>query len=490
MINVVGFCQTMESKKMGKTVMDGQFKFKTDKVVVCKYCNREFNYHRSNSSLSYHLRTKHAFVTRGSEKKDVVNQRQPTLVDMEHQGKPMDRSKYDAVTNAIAHWIALNGRPVNIVADEGLQDVLRIASGNQSYTLPSRPVIDSRMTDLYDSEKIKVQQLLDSTDCVALTADYWSSVANHSYLGVTGHIIDSMWVLRSFALTVHHVEDRHYSEACAEHFTAVAQDWGIYDKVTTFGTDNARNMTAAVGQLPFEHMPCVAHMLQLAVHKALAESGVDNFLGKCRKIVGHFKHSPANNIELKHQQIRLKLKEQSLIQDVPTRWNSTLQMIERLLQNKEAVLATLGERSHKHKLELPTESQWEKLRVLQTLLEPSRYATELLGGERYLSCSVVLPTFCHLFRALTVSEDDPLYVVKFKTAFINDLKTRQENCNLRWLYFATALDPRFKKLKCLPKEKREEVWTELQIVVSSVEEKLKEQIPASNTGMLLFSYLN
>jgi hypothetical protein len=103
---------------------------------------------------------------------------------------------------------------------------------------------------------------------------------------------------------------------------------------------------------------------------------------------------------------------------------------------------------------------------------------------------VVLPTFCHLFRALTVSEDDPLYVVKFKTAFINDLKTRQENCNLRWLYFATALDPRFKKLKCLPKEKREEVRTELQIVVSSVEEKLKEQIPASNTGMLLFSYLN
>jgi len=439
--------------------MDGQFIFKTEKVVVCQHCKREFQYHRSSSSLSYHLRTKHAFTARGSDrpKSQVgVNQRQPTLVALLETNQQMERGKNDAITNAIAHWIAMNGRPINIVADEGLQDVLRVATGNKSYTLPSRKVIDGRISDLYNHEKSKIQQLLDSADWVALTADYWTSLANHSYLGVTGHIIDSMWVLRSFALTVHHVEDRHYSEACAEHFPSVAQAWGVYGKVTTFGTDNARNMTAAVGQLPFEHMPCIAHILQLSVNKALTESAVDNVLVKCRKIVGHFKHSPANNIELKDQQIRLKLKERSLIQDVSTRWNSTLQMFEQLLENEEAVLATLGQPSHKHKLELLADSEWEKLRVFQTLLEPSRYA-DLLGGEHHISCSVVLPTLCHLFRAMTVSEDDPLYVVKFKTAFTTDLQSRQEKCNLHWLYLATALDPRFKKFKCLPKETRGEV---------------------------------
>jgi len=76
-----------------------------------------------------------------------------------------------------------------------------------------------------------------------------------------------------------------------------------------------------------------------------------------------------------------------------------------------------------------------------SLLEPSRYATDLLGGERYISCSVVLPTLCHLFSAMTVSEDDPLYVVKFKTAFTTDLQSRLEKYNLHWLYLATALDP-------------------------------------------------
>ena len=42
---------------------------------------------------------------------------------------------------------------------------------------------------------------------VALTAYYWSSLANDSYLGVTGHTIDHCWSLHSFALAVYHVED-------------------------------------------------------------------------------------------------------------------------------------------------------------------------------------------------------------------------------------------------------------------------------------------
>ena len=44
-------------------------------------------------------------------------------------------------------------------------------------------------------------------------------------------------------------------------------------------------------------------------------------------------------------------------------------MIERLLENKEVVLATLGQPNHKHKLELLAESEWDELRVLHTLVD-------------------------------------------------------------------------------------------------------------------------
>lgn len=56
--------------------------------------------------------------------------------------------------------------------------------------------------------------------------------------------------------------------------------------------------------------------------------------------------------------------------------------------------------------------------------------TELLEREMYASCSVVLPAFCHLSQVMKSSDDDPAYVVKFKSTFITDLETRKENANI------------------------------------------------------------
>ncbi|KAJ4928187.1 hypothetical protein JOQ06_015981, partial [Pogonophryne albipinna] len=175
-------------------------------------------------------------------------------------------------------------------------------------------------------------------------------------------------------------------------------------------------------------------------------SGFVGALAKCRKMVGHFKHSPANTAELQVEQGALGQKEEPLIQDVPTRWNSTLEMVKRLIRNQAAIKATLDQQQHK--LVMLTPPEWDKIQRLETLLEPCRYLTEILGGEaiRLLLC---------------VSDEDPAYVVRFKAKFKEDLASRQEHTNNAWLKIATALDPRFKDLKSLPKTDREAVWTTL-----------------------------
>ncbi|KAG1948870.1 THAP domain-containing protein 11-like [Pimephales promelas] len=89
----------------------------------------------------------------------------------------------------------------------------------------------------------------------------------------------------------------------------------------------------------------------------------------------------------------------------------------------------------------------------------TRYVSELLGGEKFVSCSVVLPALCHLSRVMEVSEDDPAYMIKFKETFTTDMDKRKEKTNTTWLRVATALDPRFKDLKCLSRTDRAEVWS-------------------------------
>ncbi|CAL8234245.1 unnamed protein product [Boreogadus saida] len=59
--------------------------------------------------------------------------------------------------------------------------------------------------------------------------------------------------------------------------------------------------------------------------------------------------------------------------------------------------------------------------------------TELLGGDKYVSCSAVLPALCHLQHAMKISDDDPAYIVRSKAAFTTDLNQRREKLNLEWL---------------------------------------------------------
>lgn len=171
-------------------------------------------------------------------------------------------------------------------------------------------------------------------------------------------------------LTVKKTDERHYAETCAGHFIEVAQQWNVSNKVTTLSTDSARNMIAAARHVPFDHIPCFAHSLQRSVTVALHNSAFDSVLGKCRKAVGHFKHSPASAAELAQQQVEHGQKQESLMQDVPTRWNSTLDMVKSIRRNEQPLRAALTTNT---KIAMPTTAEMEKLQRLETLLEPCRY---------------------------------------------------------------------------------------------------------------------
>ncbi|XP_051536280.1 uncharacterized protein LOC127430502 [Myxocyprinus asiaticus] len=153
-------------------------------------------------------------------------------------------------------------------------------------------------------------------------------------------------------------------------------------------------------------------------------------------------------------------------------------MVNLIQRNKSPLTTTLAQQ--KNNVAMLISQELAKLQKLEELLEPCRYVTELLGGEHYVSCSVVLPALCHLFRIMESTDDDPVYVVKFKKDFTTDLAKRKNSTNLTWLKIAIALDPRFKDLKCLPKDERDEVWTSVSnlVMTESPEKQPSEETTA------------
>lgn len=93
---------------------------------------------------------------------------------------------------------------------------------------------------------------------------------------------------------------------------------------------NGTDITAALNNSKYKAYPSVAHTLQLVVKDGCVNHPkVANVITKAKKVVGNFKKSAKNTKILKTFQKQLNLPEHRLIQEEPTRWNTTYYMLKK-----------------------------------------------------------------------------------------------------------------------------------------------------------------
>lgn len=396
--------------------------------------------------------------------------------------KPPSQPKVAELNKRIVKWIIKSNRPINIVEDSDLKEILQLALGSSNYSLPSRKTVTRKIFDLYDSQRQIMIEKLRQAEFISLTGDFWTSASNESYLGITAHWIDQEWNFASSVLQVKEVSEKHTGQQCTREFLQTADEWEISDKIVGICTDNGRNIVMGVENSLFENFRCAAHTLQLSVGKALKDANINDLLAKCRSIVGHFKRSPQNWRILQKKLAEKGLPPTTLKQDVVTRWNSTLIMIKSCLSSKDALRDVLEE-MHFENL---TDSEWEQLEKLSQVLEPCREITQLLGGEKYATLSMVIPATEHLKLAMKPSDMDPLFITRFKKSLVVDLESRVSGWGTICTYYeAVALDPRFKTCICLPEFTRDSIWKSLD---QKCAKSNKRPQPEIKKRKLLFSH--
>ncbi|KAI7799915.1 putative zinc finger BED domain-containing protein 1-like [Triplophysa rosa] len=201
---------------------------------------------------------------------------------------------------------------------------------------------------------------------------------------------------------------------------------------------------------------CAGHTLQLIVNSSLKDTSISKALGAARTLVEHFKRSELANTKLKEKQHQMNTPEHKLIQDVSTRWNSTYFMVERLLEQRWPITATLSDPEvtprGKHYFDLKPD-QWSLLEELTQGLQPFQCATEFLSGQEYATLSCLPQLAKGLQRSVQQS-------LRFETAPGKAFLTNaSKELTERWGSFGTffkekdnkvllsaALDPRFRKL--------------------------------------------
>ena len=391
--------------------------------------------------------------------------------------KPLTERRKKEITKAIVDFIAMDMRPISVI--EGAGFIRMVKAMAPGYTIPCRTTITKQISLLHDTTREKLKSDIDNAAAVAFTTDAWTSVATEAYMAVTCHFISDEWELEGYVLETKELDVAHTGANIAERLSEVAEAYDIpnYKRVAIVH-DNASNMklcTATLKKDP-EHwgkvqgVYCAGHTLQLCINASLAGDRIRRMVAAGRNLVTHFRKSTKATTALKAKQDAQGVVDHALIQDVNTRWNSTLFMLARLVEQRWPITAVLSDSTVSKKsdrsLDL-TSDQWTLASDVADVLDPFVTLTELFSLEENVSLSATLRMLNNLKkRHLSPDDTDSPAIRDLKATLVTQIDTRWglENLEPDSIYLlSAALDPRYKHLKFLNDEVKDKVYTEVRV---------------------------
>ena len=417
---------------------------KMDKgTVLCKTCYKRFTYTGNTSNLWSHVNTNHPQL---KASKTPVQSAQTHMQQFSSTPLAFNSAKSASITNAIAEYLVLDMKPLATVDSDAFQHMF--SKAEPRYKVPSRSYFkDSKIPNMYEATKTKVMADLKKSDQVALTTDCWTSNATQSYMTVTAHYITSNWELRNLVLQTRELECSHTADNLADALVKCVEEWQIIPPPVVVN-DNAANIVKAVRTLGWVDIGCFAHTLNLAARAGLQLKTASSILGRGRSLVSYFKRSAVAMSVLKEKQNALSLPKHALINDVVTRWNSAYDMISRIVEQEEAIIAALVDKriSKDGRSLLFTEAERTGAEEILVVYRELKNATTLVSSAT-TTVALILPTIKKLETHLSAQEGDIAFTREIKNAVLKNLHSRYLDDKTReFLLLATILDPRSKSL--------------------------------------------
>lgn len=461
-----------------------------DQFAKCNICKKKISYKTTNSNMRKHMKTNHPTVLISSCKNNksgklsqnteaeiaevhnmdtdtgAISNIPSTSATSENPGvnkittfnqpkistfmpKKMGVSANKKITDQLLKMFSLDFQPFRIVEDEGFR--LFVTALNPSYEIPNRHSISKSLIPArYEECVLQCREILANCKSVCITTDCWSSINTESFIGVTAHFISSTFKMTSILLDCKLLPNHHTSINLAQALSEITGDWNLQQsKIVLSVSDNAANIKSAITkELGWKHFGCFAHSLNLVVSDALNISpNISSLIRDLKTIVGHFKRSAISNEKLMTHQINSGKQPLKLLQDVPTRWNSTFYMLTRFVELEEHIRSAIAVIDK----DLPVLSaqQWIICKQLCQVLKPFEATTKSISGEKYATASLVIPlvnglkSVCNNLCKREYHPDVAEIVLKLSSG-LEDRFSNVERSNT--LALCSFLDPRFKLL--------------------------------------------
>uniref|UniRef100_A0A8C9FNA3 Zinc finger BED-type containing 4 n=1 Tax=Pavo cristatus TaxID=9049 RepID=A0A8C9FNA3_PAVCR len=385
------------------------------------------------------------------------------------------------ITSLVAEMIALDLQPYSFVDNIGFNRLLEYLQ--PQYSLPS-PSYFSRtaIPDMYDNvRQIIISHLKEAeSGVIHFTSGIWMSNQTREYLTLTAH-----WVTFESSFRPQ-CEDYHCSALlnvsqidCDYNGISIQKQleywWEMW--ITSIGlqigitvTDN-HSIEKTLNEGDHSSVQCFSHTVNVIVNEAIkSQRMVQNLLSIARKICERVHRSAKAKEKLAELQKEYELPQHQLIQDVPSKWNTSFHMLERLIEQKRAIDEMSIECSFR---ELISCDQWEVMQSVCHALKPFEAASREMSTHMS-TLSQVIPMIHILNRKIEMLFEETMGIdtmlKSLKEAMVSRLSSTLHDP--RYI-FATLLDPRYKTSLFTEEEAeqyKQDLIRELEIMSSTSED--------------------
>ncbi|EFN85354.1 Zinc finger BED domain-containing protein 1, partial [Harpegnathos saltator] len=304
-------------------------------------------------------------------------------------------SKYTAITKALVYMVCRDNMPTRTVEREGFLYYTKTLC--PLYKVPSRSRLTVLIKDKYKMCRAQLKRTLDETNYVSLTSDIYTVIhSTRSFLVITGHFTNSKTsILQSACLKVIHLTERHTGNNIVEEFYKICEEFCL--NRTNKGRTHRPGRESCTIILRFQMglMSHFAHITNLVVRTSLKNTvGLDQLILQIKNVIAYFKHSTIASDALRTEQIKHGKSEGDILyltQDISTRWNSTLEMLNKF-ENLTLILTTiLASKNHSNGPPMLLGLYIEVISEIIQLPAPFKEATAQISAEKYVTASMVLP---------------------------------------------------------------------------------------------------
>ncbi|NXT78833.1 ZBED4 protein, partial [Zapornia atra] len=356
------------------------------------------------------------------------------------------------ITSLVAEMIALDLQPYSFVDNIGFNRLLEYLQ--PQYSLPSSSYFSrTAIPDMYDNVKqIIISHLKEAeSGVIHFTSGIWMSNQTREYLTLTAHWVTFESSFRpqcedyhcSALLNVSQIDCDYNGISIQKQLEYWWETWitsiGLQIGITV--TDN-QSIEKTLNEGDHSSVQCFSHTVNVIVNEAIkSQRMVQNLLSIARKICERVHRSAKAKEKLAELQKEYELPQHQLIQDVPSKWNTSFHMLERLIEQKRAIDEMSIECSFR---ELISCDQWEVMQSVCHALKPFEAASREMSTH-VSTLSQVIPMIHILNRKIEMLFEETMGIdtmlKSLKEAMVSRLSSTLHDP--RYI-FATLLDPRYK----------------------------------------------